>query len=138
MKAIQQQYIEVASDNLGDASLLFTHQSYKASVNRAYYCIFHCVEAFLYVLDVHAKTHEGVIRKFSELYIKTGILDKNWSDIFKNTFNKRQSADYDISMTLSQKEAQDVLEQAESFLGMTKQYFENLEKREDRQGEMKL
>jgi uncharacterized protein (UPF0332 family) len=126
MKEIALQYIDAASDNMSDANLLFAHQSYKASVNRAYYCIFHCVEAFLYILDIHTKTHEGAIRKFSELYIKTGILENTWSDIFKNTFNKRQSADYDVSMTLGEKQAKDVLEQAESFLSMTKQYFENL------------
>lgn len=119
-------YINKAEDNLKDAQLLLKNDRYDATVNRAYYAIFHCVEAFLLIENTHPKTHEGAMRKFSELYIKTNIINKQWSDIFRDTMKRRQGADYDIDSELTKELAQETYENAESFLNMTKQYFENL------------
>lgn len=66
----------IAEDNLDDASILLKNHKFLGCVNRSYYAIFHAVEALLFIHEIHAKTHIGSIRKFSELYVKTGILDK--------------------------------------------------------------
>jgi uncharacterized protein (UPF0332 family) len=127
MKSFIKQYLRKAESNLRDAKFLLEMDSYDSCVNRAYYAIFHCVEAFLFLEETHPKTHEGAMRKFSELYIKTNILDKKWASIFRNTLESRQDADYDLNMEISKDVALETYESAESFLSMTKQYFENLE-----------
>jgi hypothetical protein len=126
MKEILAKYIQKAEDNCGDALFLWQDERFDSAVNRAYYAIFHCVEAFLFFKDIHTKTHEGALRKFAELYIKTGELDRKWSDILIENFEARQEADYAFDAVINAKEAKILVENAESFLTMTKQYFENL------------
>ncbi len=124
MRQFIKQYLQKAESNLNDAKALLAMNSYDSAVNRAYYSIFHCVEAFLFIEKTHPKSHEGAVRKFSELYIKTNLLDKKWGDIFRDAFESRQDADYDISTEISRELAQETCENADAFLSMTKQFFD--------------
>lgn len=76
--------------------------------------------------EIHTKTHEGAIRKFGEMYIKTNVLDRKWSDIFVESFEARQAADYQVGNSLTTKEAKELVDNAHAFLQMTKDYFEKL------------
>ncbi|SFE57708.1 hypothetical protein SAMN04488541_100393 [Thermoflexibacter ruber] len=63
--------------------------------------------------------------KFNELFIKTNLIDYQYSLIINEVFEARQNADYDFEAHISPKEAKELLVKAELFLTMTKQYFEN-------------
>ncbi len=118
--------IAMAEDSLDDASILLANHKLLGSVNRAYYAIFHAVEAFLFPYEIYTKTHIGAIRKFSELYIKTGLLDRKWKDIFQDAFDARQNADYDLGSAINAEKARIIYQQAEEFLKMAREYFDTI------------
>ena len=53
-----------AEDCLQDATDFFGQGRYEASVNRAYYPIFHCIQVLLWIENIHTKSHEGAHNQF--------------------------------------------------------------------------
>ncbi len=51
--------LQSAEDCLLSAEHSFSGGWYKATANRAYYCIFDCVTALLHHKDIFVKTHQG-------------------------------------------------------------------------------
>ncbi len=51
--------LQSAEDCLSSAEHSFSGGWYKATANRAYYCIFDCVTALLHHKDIFVKTHQG-------------------------------------------------------------------------------
>ena len=43
--------------------------------------MFHATQALLLIKEIYPKSHKGVIQKFGEKYVKSGLLEKKW-DIF--------------------------------------------------------
>ncbi len=68
---------------------------YEACVNRAYYTMFHSIQALFFVSGVKTKTHTGALYKFREMYLKTGCLDVSLNIRLQRTFEKRNFGDYD-------------------------------------------
>ena len=65
--------IEKAGNALDEAKILFGSGKYYGAANRSYYAAFHAMSALLIHDGYAMKKHGGVIAKFRELYIKTGI-----------------------------------------------------------------
>jgi len=113
-----------AKDCLSDAEFNFEHDRLQVAANRSYYCVFDCIAALLHHKDIYAKTHQGAHQKFSELYIKSGILDIQLAKTLSKVFDLRQSADYDYQSELAQQDVATALDHARTFLAATKTYFE--------------
>jgi len=86
----------------------FEENFFEASVNRAYYSMFHSVQALLFASKSFAKTHSGAHSKFREFFIKTGIFDKELSISLQRSFEKRQFSDYDYDEVLSEDAAESI------------------------------
>ncbi|MCU0392036.1 MAG: HEPN domain-containing protein [Thermoflexibacter sp.] len=71
-----------------------------------------------------AKTHQGTHKKFNELFIKTGLLPRLLSEKLNETFELRQSSDYDMNAEIGENEAQASIENAETFKEVVRKYFE--------------
>jgi uncharacterized protein (UPF0332 family) len=97
-----------------------------ATANRAYYACYYCMTALLYTMDVYAKTHQGVKTKFNELFIKSGRIPQNASEIATLLFDSRQDADYDFDAEVTIEEANNLIVQAKTFLQLTTDYLENI------------
>lgn len=68
--------IETAKEDLAAAKLLFGAKAYKSANNRAYYAIFHSVNA-IHALDGKAyKRHKDAIANFNKDYVRTEIFAK--------------------------------------------------------------
>jgi len=111
-----------AQDCLESSQSSFKENFFEASVNRADYSMFHSVQAFLFVSKSYAKTHGGAHSKFRELFIKTGILDKELSVRLQRSFEKRQFSDYDYDEVLSE-DALESINDARLFLSTTILYL---------------
>ncbi|WP_439555928.1 HEPN domain-containing protein [Dyadobacter sp.] len=94
----------------------------EACVNRAYYAIFHCIQALLFASNVQVKTHVGSHTKFRELFIKTGILDIVLNTTLQRAFEKRQFSDYDYDEVLEE-DARESVQDAAQFVNATLQYL---------------
>lgn len=97
-----------------------------AAVSRSYYSMFYCMTGLLSLKDVHTKSHQGTKTKFSELYIKTGIFPLIVSDYLQSAFALRQEADYDMDATVGSEEVMLLLENAETFISLTKRYLDEV------------
>ena len=111
-----------AQDCLESSQSSFEENFFAASVNRAYYAMFHAVQALLFASKSYTKTHSGAHSKFRELFIKTDILDKKLSISLQRSFEKRQFSDYDYDEVLSE-DAQESINDAKLFLSTTILYL---------------
>ena len=93
------------------------------SVNRSYYAIFYAARAVMALDGVDRKKHSGVISYFQENYIKTGIFDKELSNIIQDAFNMRQISDYQDFFIIGYDDAVEQLKNAEKFCNEIKKYI---------------
>jgi uncharacterized protein (UPF0332 family) len=110
-----------AEDSYADAKLLLEHQRYSGCINRCYYAVFYLVQSLLLSRNVYAKTHSGVIKKFSELFIQTGEFPERIISLYRSIFEKRQVADYNLGYQTHEDEAEKVLSDAREFLDSIRQ-----------------
>lgn len=89
--------IEKAHANFMQAEIMREHEQWDAAANRLYYAVFHAVNALL-IHDKHeVRTHHGAGMLFRQTYIKTGILDQQFSDTFTLLQTMREKSDYNCS-----------------------------------------
>ncbi len=84
-----------AKDTLEDAKLLATNQRWNSAINRLYYASYYAVMALLLDSDFNPTTHNGAKSNFTEHFIKTGIVNKEFGKIYAQLFTWRQKGDYD-------------------------------------------
>jgi len=123
--------LEKSSDDLDTAKINYNADKYNASVNRAYYSVYHAIRAVLALDDIERKKHSGNISYFRENYIATDIFDRVYSETIKKAETLRNEADYDDMKTTSAEDANDVIEKAENFYHAVKEYVENRLCKED-------
>jgi uncharacterized protein (UPF0332 family) len=114
--------VKKAADCLEDSKGAYRLGLYEACVNRAYYTMFHSVQALLFVSGVKTKTHAGAHYKFRELYLKTGFLDSSLNIRIQRTFEKRNFGDYDYD-EVAEDEAQESIQDATTFFESVLQYL---------------
>jgi len=61
-----------------------------------YYACLYLVVALMQTRGFQFKTHTGLKNEFLKLYVKTGKIDYEFGDFFKEIFLFRQENDYDI------------------------------------------
>jgi uncharacterized protein (UPF0332 family) len=108
--------IEKARDLLSQAELLSDNQKYDGSLNRSYYAIFSAMRSLLALIKLDSSTHAGVLSFFDRYFVKTGIIEKNFSKIAHSAFDSRQDSDYEDFYTPSENDAVTQLEKAKAFV----------------------
>lgn len=102
------------------------------AINRAYYSMFYAAQGALLFKGVgDLKKHQGVISKFGELFIKTGLLAKELGKNMRRIENLRYDADYDPQVCFSPEKAQEQVERAEQFLCAVEDAVKGLQKTEE-------
>ena len=99
---------------------------YKDALNRSYYCIFHSIRAVLALDYFDSKKHSGIISEFHKCYIKTGIFPKNFSDVIRNSFQIRNSSDYEDFYVAANEDAAQQLNDAKAFLKAVTEYINKI------------
>ena len=102
-----------AKEDLEAAKKNYQDGFYTAANNRAYYSVFHAIRSILILDQFDSKKHSGVISKFRESYIKTGILPDKVSDAIKETFEVRQDSDYGDMYEATSEETMEQIKNAE-------------------------
>jgi uncharacterized protein (UPF0332 family) len=105
--------------------LLDANDTYKASVNRSYYAIFHAIRALLAIDGIDFKKHSAIISYFRKEYVKSGKFDMEYSEIVGNSFNIRNSSDYEDFYLISKKEVEEQIINTERFIAAVEKYLEN-------------
>lgn len=87
--------LDRAKETFEDAQILANKQKWNSTVNRLYYSAYYAVVALLLDANLKPTTHNGVKSNFSEYFIKTNIIPKEYGKIFSQLSTWRQKGDYD-------------------------------------------
>lgn len=107
-----------AKEELQTAELLMKNESYRQSINRSYYAIFHAVRAVNALDGFDSSKHSGVIAHFNQQYVKTGVFEKEASKIIRSASELREQADYEDFYSATKEEAASVFNGAQGFIDM--------------------
>lgn len=115
--------LEKAKEDLRTAKANFSENSYRASVNRSYYAIFHALRAVTALDQFDSGKHSGIIAFVNQNYVKTGIFDKNFSKMVDSAFRLREKADYEDFYVIAVEDAARQIEKAETVISMIEKYL---------------
>jgi uncharacterized protein (UPF0332 family) len=116
-------YMKNAQEMLDVAEELFRNNHYNSVCNRAYYGIFYAASALLYSKGKSYGKHSAVLAAFRQYFIKTGELDKKWSDDYEFIMDSRHTADYVLYDTLEKEDVVIVLAKANEFVEEVKKWL---------------
>ena len=105
-----------AYQRLQAAKELFHMKYYDDCVNRAYYSMVSAATAALRFKEITTKTHKGLHNKFSEVFIKSGEIETKLGKQFRYAEDLRNKVDYDSFETITEEQAELILEDAENFI----------------------
>lgn len=113
-----------AEDSIKEAKVLLKEgMSMRAVMNRLYYAMFYAVLALLQERQLGTSKHIGAISLFDREFIKTGIFDKSISKALHRASELRQKGDYMEQSEITQKDVDEMLPEAITFVGKIKEYL---------------
>lgn len=97
-------------------------------ISRAYYSMFYAVLALFLDSDLNIKTskHMGVISVFDKEFIKTGKLDKRYSEMIHEAFDARLECDYKDFVEATTDEATSAVQRARDFINAIKTLIQRM------------
>ena len=114
--------IETSESDLRSARVLLEIGDFRGSNNRAYYSIFHCINAIHAISGKAYKRHKDAISNFNKDYVRTGIFSREIGRRIAQAEEIRHASDYDDFYLASREEAEEQIRTAEDILVMAKRY----------------
>lgn len=114
--------IETAKEDLKSAKILRDAASYKGANNRAYYAIYHAINAVHGMNGVAYKRHKDAIGNFNKEYVKTEIFPREIGRKIASVEEIRHASDYDDFYIATIEEVNEQIAVAEEFIRMVEEY----------------
>ncbi|MCP4610658.1 MAG: HEPN domain-containing protein [Planctomycetes bacterium] len=108
--------LQVAQANLED-------NFYGSAINRVYYAIFYAASALLLTKGESRSKHSGVISAFRKIFIKTGVIEVEYSDIYGKVMDARVDSDYDMVYEPDENATKKLLSDAQRFVDRAVTYL---------------
>jgi uncharacterized protein (UPF0332 family) len=108
--------LEVAGHNLA-------HGFYGSAINRAYYAIFYAANALLTTHGISRSRHSGVIATFRQRFVKSGLIEARYSDVYGRVMENKHVSDYEIELPVEPQVAEDDLRDAQRFVERVEQHL---------------
>ena len=115
--------VEKGKRALEDGKILFADKRYESASSRVYYSIFHLLQAALMTHGLSFSKHSAVISHFSKIFLKTGILPKEFSKIIGRLRKDREIVDYDYIHTVEEGEVKADIADAEKVVKTIEEYL---------------
>lgn len=93
--------------------------------SKAYYAVFHLMQAVLLTKGLTYSKHAGVISGFSEHFIKSNIFPSHFGEVIQRLRKDRELGDYGYQLTLSLEEANADVKAAEEIVQSIVKYLES-------------
>lgn len=110
-----------ADESIHAAKVLLGNQLYADALSKIYYAAFHAIGALLIQKDLNPKTHSGVKSLFHKEFIFTGIIDKNFAELFDTLLAKRFEADYEAFAFINEEKIPFQLQQTQELIDIIKE-----------------
>ena len=102
--------LKKARETYDEIEILVTANRLNGAANRMYYAVFHAVCALLIHDGIQVNTHKGSHALFSQQYIKTGILPREYGQLYNQLQTMREESDYNRAYDVEFEELQQRLE----------------------------
>ena len=120
--------MDIAKDDLRSAKILLDADEYRGANNRAYYSIFHAINAVHALSGKSYKKHKDAIANFNKEYVKTEIFPRKIGRSIAEAEEIRHASDYDDFYIANKDEAKDLIGTAEKLIELIEKYIEKSEK----------
>lgn len=114
--------LQTAGNDLRSARILLAAEEYKGANNRAYYAIFHAVNAIHALNGKAYKRHKDAIGNFNKDYVKTGIFPREMGRKIGEAEEIRHASDYDDFYIASREESERQVAVADEFIQLAEKY----------------
>lgn len=112
-----------AKNTLKIAKQLYKQDYYNDSVSRAYYAVFHSLQAILLTIGLSFSKHSGVIGAFNKEFIHKDIFPKEFHKMIERLFKDRQIGDYEYEEGLNYEDAKQDIASAENIIVSIERYL---------------
>ncbi len=120
-----QHRFHIAKEDLETAYFLFDSKQYRGANNRAYYSIYHTIDAVLSMDEIAFKRHKDTLAYFNKQYIATEIFPREMGRKIVKAEEIRHASDYDTFYIASKDITKQQIETAEQLLKLAKEYYYN-------------
>lgn len=114
--------IQTAWSDLNAARILFEAKEYKGANNRAYYAVFHAINAVHALKGEGYKRHKDAIGSFNKCYVKTGFFPREVGRKISELEEIRHASDYDDFYIASREESERQIAVANEFMLLVEKY----------------
>ena len=122
--------LETARNDLKSARALFFIEDYKGANNRAYYSIFHAINAVHAVSGKAYKRHKDALANFNKNYVKTEIFPRKLGKKIVESEEIRHASDYDDFYIATREEAEEQIQTAKELVSRVEEYVQARWKKE--------
>lgn len=102
------------------AKILYDAAQWNSCINRLYYSCFYAASALLMRRDIGAKSHSGVIAKFSETAVVSGEMTSDEYRVYSKLLNWRTKGDYSDLFDFCKDDVDDVMQPTRIFIDKVK------------------
>ena len=118
--------LEIARKDVESAKVLLGIDDFRGANNRAYYAIFHGINAIHALDGMSYKKHKDAIANFNKNYIKTEVFSREWGRKINEAEQIRHASDYDDFYIANKEEAKNQVELAEILLNELEKYCDKV------------
>lgn len=111
-----QSYMQAAREALQGAQYNLDGGYSSIAASRAYYACLYAASALLLTKDISRSKHSAVVAAFRQHFVKTSLIEPEYSDSLGRAFDTRQAADYDMIGHIDNLEAAARLVDARQFV----------------------
>lgn len=120
--------LERASETLGEAREVITHNRWNLAVNRLYYACFYAANGLLLLHQMTSAKHHGIRILFNTHFVKTNKIPAEIADVYNKLFLMRQSGDYDDFLKYTAEEVLPLVPKVENFIESVQRCAESSKK----------
>lgn len=113
----------IAQEDLDTAYLLLNAEQYRGANNRAYYSIYHAIDAILSIDKIAFKRHKDTLAYFNKHYVATGFFSRDMGKRIVKAEEIRHASDYDTFYVASKDITRQQIETAEQLLKSAQEYY---------------
>lgn len=113
----------IAQEDLDTAYLLLNAEQYRGANNRAYYSIYHAIDAILSIDKIAFKRHKDTLAYFNKHYVATGVFSRDMGKRIVKAEEIRHASDYDTFYVASKDITRQQIETAEQLLKSAQEYY---------------
>ena len=116
-------YIERARQDIQAAQSNLEQDFFGVVVTRSYYAMFYAASGLLASVGIYRRRHSGIHAAFGEHFVKAGLIEVEYAKMLAHAFETRQDADYDVAFYADEDLAEEMLQDAASFVARIERYL---------------